>query len=214
MGDPVRVKICGVTSAEAAVAAHSAGADWIGFVFFPRSPRAVTPEQAATLSRGIRPAVGGGPGRVGLFVDPAGQEIADALAAVPLDALQLYTDAGRAAELRARFGIPVWRAVAVAGAADLPDTMAGADALVLDARAPADAARPGGNARAFDWSPLAGWAAPGPWVLAGGLAPGNVAEAVRLTGARAVDVSSGVERAPGVKDPDLIRAFVAAARAR
>jgi phosphoribosylanthranilate isomerase len=209
----IRVKICGVNTPAAAEAAHDAGADWIGFAFFPPSPRAVTPEQAARLSLRVPPPDAGGPGRVGLFVDPTDQEIIEALRAVPLDALQLYSDALRTAELRARFGIAVWRAVGISERADAPDALAGADALVLEARAPADAARPGGNARSFDWSLLAGWRAPGPWILAGGLDPANVAEAVRVSAAAAVDVSSGVERAPGVKDRALIRAFVAAARA-
>ncbi len=209
---PVRVKICGVNSPAAAEAAEAAEADWIGFVFFPRSPRAVTPEQAASLSAIITDAASGGPARVGLFVAPDEADIEAALARVRLDALQLYTDAARAAALRARFGIPVWRAVGLSTSADLPTRMDGSDALVLEARAPEHASRPGGNARAFDWSLLAGWSAPGFWLLAGGLDPANVAAAIRATGASAVDVSSGVERVPGVKDPALIRAFVAAAR--
>lgn len=208
----VRVKVCGVNTEAAAEAACEAGADWIGFVFFPRSPRAVTPEHAASLSALIPPAASGGPGRVGLFVAPDAADIEAALAAVRLDALQLYTDAALAAALRARFGVPVWRAVGLSRPADLPARMDGADALVLEARAPTAASRPGGNARAFDWALLSGWTAPGFWVLAGGLTPGNVAQAIRATDAKAVDVSSGVERAPGVKDPDLIRAFVVAAR--
>jgi phosphoribosylanthranilate isomerase len=205
----VRVKICGINDAEAIDAAVGAGADWIGFVFFPPSPRCVTPAQAAALSA-RHP---GGAGRVGLFVDPEPAEIAAALAAVKLDALQLYTSAGRAAELRARFGIPVWRAIGIAGAADLPTGAEGADALVLEAKPPQDATRPGGNARKFDWASLRGWRAPAPWVLAGGLDPDNVAEAIAATGAVAVDVSSGVESAPGHKDPVLIRRFVRNARA-
>lgn len=208
----MRVKICGVNTAAAAEAAHAAGVNWIGFVLFPRSPRAITPEQAASLSALVPDAASGGPARVGLFVAPTEADIAAALAAVRLDALQIYANAERSAALRTQFGIPVWRAVGLSGSGDLPELMEGADALVLEARAPADASRPGGNARAFDWSLLAGWTAPGFWLLAGGLDPGNVAEAVRATGATAVDVSSGVERAPGIKDPALIRAFVAAAR--
>ena len=195
-------------------AAAEAGADWIGFVFFPPSPRYVTPAQAASLSaRAPASDPRGAPQRVGLFVDPTDAEIDAALAALTLDALQLYVDAQRAAAVRARFGVPVWRAVGVALAGDLPVALQGSDALLLDAKAPAATSRPGGNAQAFDWSLLAGWTAPGPWILAGGLTPANVAAAVRASGAAAVDVSSGVERAPGVKDPDLIRAFIAAARA-
>ena len=208
----VRVKICGINDAAAIDAAIGAGVDWVGFVFFPPSPRFVTPEQAAALSARHPPGAGRA-GRVGLFVDPEPATVAAALAALPLDALQVYAPAARVAALRARFGVPVWRAVGVTAAADLPLAAEGADALLLDAKAPADATRPGGNARRFDWSVLRGWAAPLPWILAGGLDPDNVARAIVATGARAVDVSSGVEIAPGRKDPLLIRRFVTAARA-
>ena len=139
--------------------------------------------------------------------------VAAALAALRLDAMQLYAAPARAAALRRRFGVPVWRAVAVASAADLPGSADGADVLLLEAPPPAGADRPGGNARRFDWTLPRGWAAPCPWVLAGGLDPANVAAAIRASGAACVDVSSGVERAPGQKDPALIRAFIAAARA-
>jgi len=203
-----KVKICGVNSAEALAAAADGGADWVGFVFYPPSPRALTPAQAAALSA-TRP---GGPVRVGLFVDPADEEVEAALAALPLGVLQHHGDPARGRALRARFGLPVWQAVGVAGQADLPDREAGVDGLLLDAKAPADADLPGGNAQRFDWSVLSGWAAPLPWLLAGGLTPENVRKAVETAGAAAVDVSSGVERARGVKDPALIRAFVAAAR--
>ena len=203
------MKICGVNSAAAFDAAMTAGAEWIGFNFFPASPRYVTPDQAAALAA-RQP---GGPGRVGLFVDPTDATVAAALAALRLDALQLYVGSERAAAVRTRFGVPVWRPVGVADAASLPTTGEGADALVLEARPPADATRPGGNATRFDWSVLAGWRAPVPWVLAGGLTAANVAAAIHATGATAVDVSSGVESAPGVKDPALIHRFVEAARA-
>jgi phosphoribosylanthranilate isomerase len=206
----VRVKICGMNDAAAIDAAIEAGADWVGFVFFPPSPRFVTPEQAAALSA-RHP---GGAGRVGLFVEPEPEAIEAALAVLKLDALQLYTSAGRAAALRDRFGVPVWRAIGVSGAADLPRAAEGADALVLEAKPPRDATRPGGNARRFDWAALRGWTAPAPWILAGGLDPDNVAEAIAATGAPAVDVSSGVESAPGRKDPALIRRFVRNARER
>jgi phosphoribosylanthranilate isomerase len=203
------VKICGVNDAAAFDTAVAAGADFVGFNFFPASPRCVTPAQAAALSS--RHA--GGPRRVGLFVAPEADEVAAVLAVLKLDALQLYVPAERAAELGAHFGLPVWRAVGIAARADLPHDAGGADRLLIEAKAPAEARHPGGNAVAFDWSLLSGWTAPCPWVLAGGLTPGNVATAIRATGAPAVDVSSGVERAPGVKDPALIRAFIAAARA-
>ncbi len=203
-----RAKICGLNSAGAIDAAVAAGADWIGFVFFPPSPRAVTAAEAATLAARHE----GGPPRVGLFVAPADAEIEAVLAALPLDVLQLHrVDPARAAALRTRFARPVWRAVEIATAADLPNTAPGIDALLLDAKPPENATRPGGNARRFDWSVLAGWQAPAPWLLAGGLTPANVAAAILATAAEAVDVSSGVESAPGVKDAALIRAFVAAA---
>ncbi len=204
------VKICGINSPDALDAAADAGADYIGFVFFPPSPRAVTPAQAATLSA-HRP---GGPARVGLFVDPTDDDVAEALASLALDVLQVHGMPERAAELRTRFGAPVWGVAGVADAADLPTGAGGVDALLLDAKAPPGAVLPGGNARTFDWSMLRGWTAPAPWLLAGGLTPGNVAEAVRISGASAVDVSSGVERSRGVKDAGLIQAFVRNARAR
>ncbi len=205
----IRVKVCGIASAEGFDAAVAAGADWIGFVFFPASPRAVTPAQAAALS--ARHA--GGPRRVGLFVAPRDDDVASALAALPLDVLQLYVDAPRAAALRARFGVPVWRAVGVASPADLPSEAQGADGFVIEPKPPPGATRPGGNAMALDWSLTNGWRAPALWLLAGGLTAENVAAAIRASGATAVDVSSGVERARGAKDAGLIAAFVAAARA-
>ncbi len=175
-------------------------------MFFPPSPRYVTPAQAAAL------AASGGPARVGLFVDPGDDLVSATLDAVALDVLQVVATPSRAVALRARFGRPVWRAVGIGSAADLPAAMDGADALLLDARPPAQATRPGGNAVAFDWTVLRGWLPPGPWLLAGGLTPGNVAHALAQTAASAVDVSSGVETAPGVKDPALIEAFIRAVR--
>ena len=142
------VKICGISTPEAYEAARPA--DYVGFVFFPPSPRAVTPQRAAALA--TRP----GPLAVGLFVDPTDALVAEVLGAVALDALQVVASPARAAELRARFGRDVWRAVGVRGAADLPDGMDGADALLLDAEAPQGATRPGGNAVAFDWGVLPG----------------------------------------------------------
>ena len=198
------VKICGVSTPDAYEAAYNA--DYIGFVFFPPSPRCVTPKAAAAL------ASPSGPACVGLFVDPVDELIAETLAAVNLEVLQVVAAPARIAELRARFGREVWRAVGVASQADLPTGLDGADALLLDAKAPANALLPGGNAHPFDWSVLLGWQAPGPWLLAGGLTPGTVAGAIAQTGARAVDVSSGVERSRGVKDPALIEAFIQAAR--
>ncbi len=208
MTQRVQVKICGINDPVAFDTAVDAGADWVGFVFFPPSPRYVTPPQAAALSARSP----GGPQRVGLFVDPTPEVISQALNAVRLDALQIYGERDLPG-FRARFGIPVWHATGVATQADLPRTSGGADRLVIEAKAPADANRPGGNAIRFDWSLLRGWSAPAPWILAGGLTVENVAEAIRATGATAVDVSSGVERERGVKDPALIRAFIANARA-
>ncbi len=206
-----RVKICGITTAEGLAAAVADGADCVGFNFFAASPRFVSPAQAAALTAALagldRP-----PLCVGLFVDPDDADIAATLAAVRLDVLQVYVPAPRAAEIRARFGVPVWRAVGVAVAGDLPTDCAGVDGLVVEAKQPPGATRPGGNAASFDWSILAGWAAPCPWYLAGGLTPDNVAAAIRATGAVAVDVASGVERQKGVKDPALVRAFIRAAR--
>ena len=203
-----RVKICGINDPAAFDTAVEAGADWIGFNFFPPSPRYVTPAAAAALS--ARSA--GGPHRVGLFVDPTPETIAQVLEGVRLDALQIYGALDRLAGFRSRFGLPIWRAVGITDAADLPDDSLQADRLVLEAKPPVGADRPGGNATTFDWSVLGGWQAPSPWMLAGGLTVQNVGDAIRRTGAPAVDVSSGVESRRGVKDDRLIRAFVHAAK--
>jgi phosphoribosylanthranilate isomerase len=166
----------------------------------------VTPDQAASLAQP------GGPAKVGLFVDPTDDAIRTTLDAVSLDVLQVVATSSRAAAIRHRFGRPVWRVVGVTGVADLPTAPDGVDGLLLDAKAPPDATIPGGNATVFDWTVLRGWTAPLPWLLAGGLTPGNVAAALAQTGAPAVDVSSGVERSRGVKDPALITAFIEAVR--
>jgi phosphoribosylanthranilate isomerase len=204
-----QAKICGINSPDAFDAAVTGGAAFVGFVFFPASPRSVSPEQAAALI--ASGPTSGGPLRVGLFVEPEEAAIAQALAVAPLDILQLYTAAPRAAALRARLGLPVWRALGLAQPADLPAHAEGAAGLRREAQPPPAATRPGGNAHRFDWALLRGWRAPCPWVLAGGLDPTNVAAAIAATGARIVDVSSGVERARGQKDPALIRAFIAQA---
>lgn len=207
------VKICGLNDGEGFDAACAARADYVGFVFFPASPRHVTPGQAAALTA-RHP---GGPIRVGLFVDADDAAIAAVLAAVPLGILQLHGDEtpARCADLRQTFGLPVMKALGIATVADLAvlaDYAPVVDRFLLDAKAPPGAALPGGNAAAFDWSVLAGATIPRPWLLAGGLHPGNVAAAIAATGAPGVDVSSGVERARGVKDASLIAAFCAAAR--
>lgn len=205
-----RAKICGINSAAAFDAAVAAGADWVGFVIFPPSPRFVTPAEAAALS-GRR---AGGPGRVALLVAPDDALVAEVMATLRPDVLQLHkVDVARAAAIRAAAGVAVWQAVGVSVAADLPAQAPGVDGLLLDAKPPAGATRPGGNAVRFDWSVLAGWRSPLPWLLAGGLTPDNVAQAIAASGAEAVDVSSGVESAPGVKDARLIEAFVRAAHA-
>ncbi len=178
----------------------------MGFVFFPPSPRFVTPQRAAGLCQP------GGPLRVGLFVEPNDAEIADTLATMPLDVLQLVAPAARVTDIRHRFGLPVWRTVGINCTRDLPTAMSGEDALLLDAKPRQGATLPGGNAVPFDWSILDGWSAPGAWLLAGGLTPKTVADAIARTGAPAVDVSSGVERTRGVKDPARIEAFIDAVR--
>jgi phosphoribosylanthranilate isomerase len=203
-----QVKICGINDAAGFDAAVEAGADWLGFVFFASSPRSVTPETAASLS--VRHP--GGPLRVGLFVEPTVAAIGTVLAGVRLDALQIYGAVDALPAIKAAFGLPIWRAIGISGPFDLPPTLYPADRLVLEAKAPAGASRPGGNAMTFDWSVLSDWTVPGPWMLAGGLTPETVVAAIRQTGAPAVDVSSGVERSKGVKDPALIHAFVAAAK--
>ncbi|MCU0945513.1 MAG: phosphoribosylanthranilate isomerase [Rubritepida sp.] len=207
------VKICGVNTPAALAAAAAAGADFVGFVFFPASPRAVTPVEAAAISA----AHPGGPGRVGLFVDPEDAVLAATLAALPLDVIQLHgaETPARVAAIRACFGVPVMKAIGIGGASDvatIPAYAAVSDRLLLDAKPAPDAALPGGNAHPFEWGLLAGVAIGRPWLLAGGLTPGNVAAAIAAAGAPGVDVSSGVERARGVKDAGLIRDFVAAAR--
>ena len=209
----VDVKTCGLNTPEAVRAATEGGARFVGFVFFPPSPRAVSIETAATLVRLVPPRVI----RVGLFVDAEDDLIARVLAAMPLDLLQLHgrEPAARVAATRGHFGRPVMKAIPLETADDLTvvaDYQDVADWLLFDARPPKDANLPGGNARPFDWSLLAGkrWARP--WMLAGGLDAENVAKAVAVSGARTVDVSSGIEDTPGRKSPDKIAAFLRAAQ--
>lgn len=209
----VKVKICGLQSAADVAAAASAGAGYVGFVFFPRSPRNIGIEAA----RDAALAAPAGLAKVALSVD-AGDDLLDAiLARVPIDMLQLHgaEPPARVAQLRARHGLPVMKAVGIASADDLAELDAQgrvADQLLVDARPGPGDDRPGGNGLAFDWRLLAGRRWPCPWMLAGGLSPENVARAVRLTGAAQVDVSSGVESAPGVKDSGAMARFVAAAQ--
>lgn len=207
-----RVKICGLRDVQGVNAAVQAGAAYVGFVFFERSPRALSLAQAAQLAALVPPGVA----KVALTVD-ADDATLDALTAeVPLDMLQLHgrESPARVTQVRARYGLPVMKAVGVAGPDDLEALESYArvaDQLLVDAKPPAGAVLPGGNGLAFDWRLIAGRRWPVPWMLAGGLTAGNVADAVRLTGARQLDVSSGVESAPGVKDETLIRGFIESA---
>lgn len=210
----LRVKICGLRSPADVAAAAAAGAAYAGFVFFPGSPRHLTPEQARQAALAAPP----GLAKVALVVDADDVALDAIVGRVPLDMLQLHGSEtpARVAELRARYGLPVMKAVGVASEADLAglgEMIRAADQILVDAKPPKGADLPGGNGLAFDWRLLTGLRWPKPWMLAGGLTAANVAEAVRMTGARQVDVSSGVESAPGVKDHALIRAFVAAAQA-
>jgi phosphoribosylanthranilate isomerase len=208
----VSVKICGLRTTVDVAAAADAGARYVGFVFFPKSPRHLEVADAAVLAA----AVPVGICKVALTVN-ADDAMLDALTqAVPLDMLQLHGSESpeRVAQVKARYGLPVMKAVGLSGPDDLPDLdayMQVADQILVDAKPPKGADLPGGNGLAFDWRLIAGRRWPVPWMLAGGLTAGNVADAVRLTGARQLDVSSGVESAPGVKDVSLIRAFIDAA---
>lgn len=213
MVSDIRVKICGLTRPEHVAAAASAGAAYAGFVFFPKSPRYVTPAQARDLA--IEAPLG--LAKVALVVN-ADDALLDAINdMVPLDMLQLHGSESpeRVAEVKARYGLPVMKAIGIADAEDVPeiDRYAGvADQLLIDAKPPKNATLPGGNGLSFDWRLVNRkyWACP--WMLAGGLDPSNVATAISATNARQVDVSSGVESAPGEKDADLIAAFVSAAK--
>ena len=204
----VAAKICGLSTPETVDAAVQAGASWVGFVTFPHSPRHI---ESLDLLKSLGARVPKSVGRVGLFVDPDDALLDARLASGVIDLLQLHgrETPQRLAEIRVRTGKPVMKAIKVAAASDVETGIAAyapvADRLMFDA---AEGTLPGGNATAFDWTFLAGRRVPKPWFLAGGLNAGNVAEAVRVTGAPAVDVSSGVEASRGVKSADLIRAFL------
>jgi phosphoribosylanthranilate isomerase len=211
---PTRVKICGLSTEVTLAAALEVGADWIGLVHFPRSPRHVDLARAGALSRLAR----GKAERVVLLVDPEDALILAVLEAADPDMIQLHgrESPQRVAEIRALTGRPVMKAVGIATATDLaaiPAYAAVADRILLDAKAPPDAILPGGNGRSFNWEILAGIDLPTGTMLSGGLDAANVAEALAQTGLASVDVSSGVESAPGIKDPGRIAAFVAAAQA-
>ena len=207
----VQVKICGLTDERGLTAAMDGGASFIGLNFFRHSPRYVTIDQAAALAaqveRGIK--------TVGLFVNPTDAELEQTLASVRLDMIQLHGNETptRIDEVRALTGLPVMKALGIATARDVVDAKAydgHADWLLFDAKPPKDATRPGGNANPFDWTLLKSYTGKTPWMLAGGLVRANVVQAIKASGARAVDVSSGVETKPGMKSPARIRAFLKA----
>jgi phosphoribosylanthranilate isomerase len=210
----IATKICGLSSEAAVAAAVEGGAAYLGFNFYPPSPRALSPDRAAALCA----AVPAGVRRVGIFVDAADDAIRAVLDAAPIDILQFHghESPDRVAEGRRRFNRPVMKAIAVAAPEDVVAAARyedAADLLLFDAKPPRRAdALPGGNGLAFDWQLIAGHQWRRPWMLSGGLTAALLAEAVRISGATAVDVSSGVERRPGDKDPDKIREFLAVAR--
>lgn len=210
---PLFTKICGLTDATAVEAAVEHGADMVGFVFYPPSPRNVSAEQAEALLNEVPSGID----RVGLFVDPETDFLDKILAKARLDLLQLHGDETpeRCRAISVYFGLPIIKAIKVSTKADLKaakDYEDAVDWLMFDARSSTEGALPGGNGKAFDWTILKGAEFKRPWLLAGGLTPENLSQAVQQSGARAVDVSSGVESAPGQKDPAKIRAFLDAAR--
>jgi len=210
----IKAKICGLSSEATVAAAVEGGAAYIGFVFYPPSPRAVSPERAAALCAAVPPGVQ----RVGMFVDADDAAIAAVLDLVPLDILQFHGQEGpdRVAEVKARFARPVMKAIAIAGPEDVHTASHyedRADMLLFDAKPPLRAdALPGGNGLVFDWRLIADRRWRLPWMLSGGLTAELLPEAVQVSGAATVDVSSGVERRPGDKDPDKIREFLAVVR--
>jgi phosphoribosylanthranilate isomerase len=208
------VKICGLSTGETLDVALDAGADMVGFVFFPASPRHLSLETARDLGRQVRRRAS----KVALTVDADDATLANVVEALQPDRLQLHGSetVARLRDIKQKFGLPVMKVIAVETAADLaslPGYAAVADSILFDARAPRDATRPGGLGAVFDWHVLDHLDLKLPFMVSGGLNARNVAEAVRLTGAAGVDVSSGVERAPGVKDAEMIRGFIRAARA-
>lgn len=205
----IRVKICGLKEPEHVAAAAEAGAAYVGFVFFEKSPRNVSLARARDLAVDVPVGVA----KVALTVNADDAFLDQLVETVPLDMLQLHgkENPERVAEVRARYGLPVMKAIGIAEEADVAQIDrygAVADQLLVDAKAPKGAALPGGNGLSFDWRLVNRKYWPAPWMLAGGLTPENVGEAIRMTGARQLDLSSGVESAPGVKDPALIRAFM------
>ena len=207
------IKICGLATQAAVDAALMAGADMVGFVFFPPSPRNIDYETARAL--GAR--VAGRARKVSLTVDATDDVLAVLIEALQPDLLQLHgrETLARIRDIKAKFGLPVMKAIGVSAAADLAavDRYAPVvDRILFDAKPPSEATRPGGNGLAFDWALIANVTTAVPWMLSGGLTPENVAEALRVTRAPGLDVSSGVESAPGVKDTGAIAEFAARAR--
>ncbi|WP_204113428.1 phosphoribosylanthranilate isomerase [Shimia biformata] len=211
----IRVKICGLTTVEQVEAVAEAGAHYAGLNFFPKSPRFVDVDVARELAL----AAPVGLAKVALVVNADDETLDRITGEVPLDMLQLHGSETpeRVAEVRDRYGLPVMKAIGIAEESDLAQIAtyaAVADQLLVDAKPPKNAILPGGNGLTFDWRLVNRKYWPKPWMLAGGLTPENVADAVRMTGARQVDVASGVESAPGIKDRDMIARFVAAATGR
>ena len=209
---PIDVKICGVNSEPALEAAIENGARYVGFNFFPPSPRFLMPTMAASLSAQASSVT-----RVGVFVDPRIDSLDDILMHVPLDMIQLHGHESpeEVEAIRYTFRLPVIKALGIRTAKDfeqVEEYASVADMLLFDAKAPDGAKLPGGNALSFDWALMSGRSFPLPWGLSGGLHAGNVAAAVRASKAPLLDVSSGVESAPGRKDPEKVRRLIAAAR--
>ena len=214
MTNPVSVKICGLATVDDVRACADAGANYIGLVFFEKSPRNISIPAAREMAL----AAPMGLAKVALVVNPSDAELDAITATVPLDMLQLHgrETPERVAEVKARYGLPVMKAVGIADGDDLPklESYFGvADQILVDAKPPKGGELPGGNGLSFDWRLIAGRRWPCPWMLAGGLTPENVAEAVKMTGAKQVDVSSGVEDAPGQKNAEFIQKFVQSSRA-
>ena len=213
MTNPVSVKICGLANVDDVRACADAGANYMGLVFFEKSPRNITIPAARELAL----AAPLGLAKVALVVNPSDVELDAITGTVPLDMLQLHgrETPERVTEVKARYGLPVMKAVGIADGDDLPklESYFGvADQILVDAKPPKGGELPGGNGLSFDWRLIAGRRWPCPWMLAGGLTPENVAEAVKMTGAKQVDVSSGVEDAPGQKNAELIQKFVQSSR--
>lgn len=213
MKNPISVKICGLATLDDVRACADAGANYMGLVFFEKSPRNISIDAARALAL----AAPLGLAKVALVVNPSDAELDAITETVPLDMLQLHgkETPERVSEVKARYGLPVMKAVGIADSDDLPklESYFGvADQILVDAKPPKGGELPGGNGLSFDWRLIAGRRWPCPWILAGGLTDENVSEAVRMTGAQQVDVSSGVEDAPGQKSAELIQNFVRASR--